>query len=286
MRTIAVIPARFRSQRLPGKPLAELLGKTLVERVYERARAARRVDDVLVATDDERIVRAVERFGGRAVMTSPEHPSGTDRVAEAVAGRDADWVVNVQGDEPLLAPEAIDQALEAADSASTSTPAASMISLMRPLTDPDALRDPNVVKVVTDARGFALYFSRSPIPFSSCEPREASVKSFEHVGLYVYPKPVLMKLVSLPPSPLERAEKLEQLRALEHGIPVRMVETDYESLSVDTAEDLERVRERLARTERSSASGARSNGRGAAPTREDAAHTNPVPTSMFDTEHC
>lgn len=236
MRTIAVIPARFQSKRLPGKPLADIHGKTLVERVYERASEATRVDRVLVATDDARIVEAVSSFGGEAVLTSPRHPSGSDRIAEAVAALDVDIVVNVQGDEPLIAPEAIDSAVTLAER----TPGA-IVSLKSAITERSKLLDPNVVKVVTDLEGFALYFSRSPIPVAP----EVSIPPnlyFKHLGLYVYPKTALMALTRLPPSPLEQAERLEQLRALENGMRIRLEETPYESVGVDTADDLEAVR--------------------------------------------
>lgn len=236
MRTIAVIPARFQSKRLPGKPLADIHGKTLVERVYERASEATRIDRVLVATDDARIVEAVSSFGGEAVLTSPRHPSGSDRIAEAVGELEVDVVVNVQGDEPLIAPEAIDSAVALAER----TPGA-IVSLKTAITERSKLLDPNVVKVVTDLDGFALYFSRSPIPVAP----EVSIPPklyFKHLGLYVYPKTVLMALTRLTPSPLEQAERLEQLRALENGMRIRLEETQYESVGVDTEDDLEAVR--------------------------------------------
>jgi 3-deoxy-manno-octulosonate cytidylyltransferase (CMP-KDO synthetase) len=246
MRTIAVIPARYRSKRLPGKPLADLQGKTMVERVYERALGAELVDDVLVATDDERIRDAVARFGGQVVMTSSEHPSGTDRIAEVVRCRDVDHVVNVQGDEPLIDPAAIDDAVRLAR-----THPGAMATLRRSIARRARLLDENVVKVVVDDKGFALYFSRSPIP---CPPPPERGNDdrlepgvwFEHVGLYVYPKDVLLELAGRPPVALERIERLEQLRALTAGVPIRVGTTDYESISVDTEEDLARVRELLA----------------------------------------
>jgi len=245
MRTIAVIPARYRSKRLPGKPLAELLGKTMVERVYERALRADLVDEVLVATDDERIRDAVRSFGGRVEMTSPSHASGTDRIAEVVRARDVDLVVNVQGDEPLIEPAAIDDALRLA----RAHPGA-MATLRREISDRDRLADPNVVKVVTDDEGFAMYFSRSPIPappepVPGPSPPAALPPGlwFEHVGLYVYPKGVLLELAARPEAALERAERLEQLRALAAAVAIRVGITNYESISVDTESDLLRVRE-------------------------------------------
>lgn len=229
----------------------------MVEHVYRRARAAGSVERVLVATDDTRIADAVGSFGGECVMTSPQHASGTDRVAEAVADMDVDLVVNVQGDEPFLAPEAIEQAIEACRAAQ----ARAISTLRAAVTTSRELWDPNVVKVVTDLRGFALYFSRRPIPYvaSSAPPSEPVEESpeeglaelpaqgiwYKHIGLYVYPKALLLRLTALEPSPLERRERLEQLRALENGIAIRVADTEHASDSVDTPEDLARARERF-----------------------------------------
>jgi len=240
MRTIAVIPARFQSKRLPGKPLADIHGKTLIQRVYERATRCALVDRVIVATDDERIGSAVEAFGGEVVFTSVDHVSGSDRVAEAVATLDVELVVNVQGDEPLIDPGAIDDAVALAKR----TPDA-IVSLKCALEDPEQLHDDNVVKVVTDRRGFALYFSRAAIPAVRRDDVDG-VRRFKHLGLYVYPKPVLTSLTQMEPTRLEQAERLEQLRALENGIPIRLCETDSDSIGVDTQEDLERVRSLVA----------------------------------------
>jgi 3-deoxy-manno-octulosonate cytidylyltransferase (CMP-KDO synthetase) len=240
MRTIAVIPARFESKRLPGKPLADIHGKTLVEHVYERASRARRVDRVLVATDDSRIFDAVTAFGGEAVMTSSQHPSGSDRIAEAVAELDVDLVVNVQGDEPLIAPQSIDTAVARAER----TPDA-IVSLKTAITDRSTLLDPNAVKVVTDTNGFALYFSRSPIPAAPSGELPSNL-FFKHIGLYVYPKALLTRLTRMLPSPLELAERLEQLRALENGIRIRLEQSAHDSIGVDTEEDLDAVRTLLA----------------------------------------
>lgn len=242
MRTIAVIPARYRSKRLPGKPLENIHGKPMVCRVYERVCRARLVEDVLVATDDERIVDAVVAFGGRAVMTSASHPSGTDRIAEAVLDRDFDLVVNVQGDEPLVAPEAVDDAIRLA----AESPGA-IVTLRQSITDRRTLFDENVVKVVSDLRDYALYFSRSPVPWPDGlhgEGEEIPERVFfKHIGLYVYPKDRLLSLARLSPEALEMREKLEQLRALAHGIPIRLKDTEHEFVAVDTKADLERVRE-------------------------------------------
>jgi 3-deoxy-manno-octulosonate cytidylyltransferase (CMP-KDO synthetase) len=235
---LAIIPARYHSTRLPGKALLDINGRPMIEHVYRRASAARSIAGVVVATDDERIAAAVARFGGLAFLTSPDHPSATDRIAELVNGiADIPFglVVNVQGDEPLLDPSVIDATVEAMmrDDRIEMATAARRVRT-------DELPNPHVVKVVTDRRGFALYFSRSPIPFG--RDRSALELARGHIGLYVYRRDVLLRLAQLPPTPLEQAEALEQLRALEHGIRIKVVETTYESIGVDTAEDLERVR--------------------------------------------
>jgi 3-deoxy-manno-octulosonate cytidylyltransferase (CMP-KDO synthetase) len=208
----------------------------MIELVYRRAAAARSIASVLVATDDERIVRAVERFGGAVRLTSPSHASGTDRLAEVAADLDCDVVVNVQGDEPLIDPRMIDEAVApfAADASLL------MSTLRRRIDDPAELRNPNVTKVVVDRDGFALYFSRAPIPF--VRDGAAAAPSWRHVGLYAYRRPCLLRLASLPPTALERSEALEQLRALEHGIRIKTLETAFDSIGVDTPDDLERVR--------------------------------------------
>lgn len=261
MRTIAVIPARFRSQRLPGKPLAEIGGRPLVEHVYRRSAEARLVDRVLVATDDSRIQDAVRAFGGECVLTSPHHPSGTDRVAEAVADIEADLVVNVQGDEPFVEARAIDQAIDACQATCQSEAGRVISTLAHPISTVEEFWDPNVVKVVFDLRGFALYFSRWPIPFvASPEMGPQDVRRrfedavvppqgscFKHLGLYVYPKPLLLELTRTEPTPLERLEKLEQLRALEKGISMRVEITDSDSVGIDTPADLERARKMFAK---------------------------------------
>jgi len=250
---VAIIPARFASTRLPGKPLSDIHGKPMIQHVYERASRARCLDLVLVATDDERIASAVHAFGGEVVMTSPRHASGTDRLAEAVGGTDATIVVNVQGDEPLVDPSSIDAAVAAL----RDEPDAPMATLSRPLTDVGEMMSPAVVKVVVDARGDALYFSRSPIPYlrtadgGPIEAARAAVArgiARKHVGLYVYRREALLRFASLPPSPLEQAEGLEQLRALHHGMRIRVapLPATADAVAVDTPEDLERVRALLA----------------------------------------
>jgi 3-deoxy-manno-octulosonate cytidylyltransferase (CMP-KDO synthetase) len=245
---VAIIPARFGSTRLPGKPLSDIHGKTMIERVWERARAASLPERVLVATDDERIVAAVRRFGGEVVLTSSAHATGTDRLAEAVRTTDADIVVNVQGDEPLLDPAGID----AVAAPLIEEPELPMATLSLPLTELEEMLSPSVVKVVTDARGDALYFSRSPIPHvrtpggdleDAARAALARGLARKHVGLYAYRRAALLRFAALPPAALELAEGLEQLRALHHGMRIRVVAVDGPGgVAVDTLEDLERVR--------------------------------------------
>jgi 3-deoxy-manno-octulosonate cytidylyltransferase (CMP-KDO synthetase) len=251
---VAIIPARYGSTRLPGKPLSDIHGKPMIQRVHERASRARSIARVLVATDDQRIAEAVRRFGGEAVLTSPDHESGTDRLAEAARGIQAEIVVNVQGDEPLLEPAWIDAAVAGLRSDS----ALPMATLSLPLASAEAMLEPSVVKVVADARGDALYFSRSPIPYVRVpggELRRSAAAAVgqglarQHVGLYAYRREALERLAALPQTPLERAEGLEQLRALQHGMRIRVVEVEgAASVAVDTPADLERVRELVART--------------------------------------
>ena len=227
----------------------------MIQRVHDRARAATTVDRVVVATDDERIARVVRGFGGEAVMTSPEHPTGTDRIAEAARGIAADVVVNVQGDEPMVDPAGIDAAARAL----LDDPSLPMATLSVPLRTVEEMLAPSVVKVVADADGNALYFSRSPIPHvrrgaggdlrAAAEAAVARGLARKHVGLYAYRREALLRFASLPPSPLEEAEGLEQLRALHHGMRIRVVPMDGDSgVSVDTPEDLERVRALLCPT--------------------------------------
>jgi 3-deoxy-manno-octulosonate cytidylyltransferase (CMP-KDO synthetase) len=233
---VAIIPARYESSRLPGKALADIAGRPMIEHVYRRAAAAASVSRVIVATDDRRIFDAVRGFGGEALMTSASHQSGTDRLAEAAAALTCDVVVNVQGDEPLLAPETIDAAVQPFGFDS----ALEMSTLRRAITDLAELQNPNVTKVVVDREGFAMYFSRAPIPFTRSG--QPAAPAWAHIGLYVYRRATLLRVAALPPTANERAEALEQLRALEHGIRIKAVETDRRTIGVDTAEDLERVR--------------------------------------------
>jgi 3-deoxy-manno-octulosonate cytidylyltransferase (CMP-KDO synthetase) len=232
---VAIIPARYQSSRLPGKPLLDIAGRPMIEHVYRRAAGADAVDAVVVATDDQRIVDAVEAFGGVARMTRPSHRTGTDRIAEVAAALTCDIVVNVQGDEPLIDPGMI-SAVVAPLRADASIV---MTTARRTLTDPDDFRNQHVVKVVTDLRGDALYFSRAPIP---CGVDPTGTPASIHVGLYAFRRDFLLRYAALPQTPLEVAESLEQLRALEHGYRIRTVVTEHHSIGVDTPQDLERAR--------------------------------------------
>ena len=231
---LGVIPARFSSSRFPGKALAPIGSKPMLQHVWERASEARYLSSIIVATDDERIVRAAREFGARVRMTRADHPSGTDRAAEVASAENCEIVVNIQGDEPLIDPGAIDAAILPL----VHEPDILMATLMTRIADEREAADPNVVKVVTDRRGDAIYFSRLAIPYYRDGGGQAHYK---HVGLYVYRRDFLLGYPELPVGPLERAEHLEQLRALENGFRIRVVETEYESLGVDTPEDLERV---------------------------------------------
>jgi len=242
MRIIGVIPARYKSTRLEGKPLVDILGKPMIQHVYEQARRASSLSEVRVATDDERIRQAVEGFGGVVVMTSPDHTSGTDRVAEAIAGEEVDIVVNIQGDEPLLQPHIIEDCL----APMKRDPAIPMATAMVRVESEAEFSNPAVVKVVRDLNGNALYFSRSLLPYPRTRTPDFHV--YEHLGLYAYTKACLLRLSGLAPTPLEKIEGLEQLRALENAIAIHVVETrcDDEMVSVDTPQDLEKVRRILA----------------------------------------
>ena len=235
-RVVAVIPSRYQSTRLPGKPLALIDGKTMVEHVWTRASHARRVDAVVVATDSEEVATAVDKFGGVAVMTSADHATGTDRLAEVSAKLESDVIVNVQGDEPLITPAAIDAAVQPL----LAPDGERMGTLRKRLDEPGDLHNPSIVKLVVDHQGYALYFSRSPLPY--VRPGHPAPVMWRHLGLYVYKRTFLLELARLPQTPLELAEGLEQLRVLEHGFRIVTVETDADTIGVDTPEDLERVR--------------------------------------------
>ncbi len=234
---VAIIPARYESTRLPGKPLALIDGKVMIQHVYERTRAAALIDTVLVATDDERIARAVREFGGEVAMTRREHPSGTDRIAEVAHELVADVVLNVQGDLPFLQPDMLEKVVGLLEHDS----GLPMATVKAPLYDRADVSNPNVVKVVTDRDGYALYFSRSPIPFWRAA-TDQGVVAYKHIGLYAYRRDFLMTFAGLAPTALERAEQLEQLRALEWGFRIRVAETRGVGVEVDTPQDLEYAR--------------------------------------------
>ena len=239
MRAVVVIPARFGSKRFPGKPLAPIRGKPLIEHVYTRALEAKTVDRVIVATDDSRILEAVSRFGGECVMTSADHRSGSDRLGEVAGSIAADVVVNVQGDEPLIDPGVIDAVV----SVHESDLAPDIVTLAVPVVSQQDNTDRDVVKVVTDSRGFALYFSRAAIPHGW---QAGSGEAFRHIGIYAYARKALMKFVSLPPARLEKTEDLEQLRALENGMNIFVVRVDaFKGIGVDRPEDVTKVEDMM-----------------------------------------
>lgn len=252
MTAIVIIPARYDSTRFPGKPLYPLKGLPVIQHVYENAMRARLAGEVLVATDSETIFERVLSFGGKAVMTDRKHLSGTDRIAEVAAGLDYDIIVNVQGDEPLIRPEMINEVITLLNDER-----ASIGTLAKQIEDPAQIIDPNIVKVVFDSRDFAIYFSRAPIPFYRDEWKSldhismaryhdnAHIKVFKHIGIYSYRREVLLSLARMAPTALERIEKLEQLRALENGMAIKIRETFFETYGVDTPEDLERVEQWL-----------------------------------------
>lgn len=238
MKTAIIIPARYASSRLPGKPLLRQTGKYLVEHVYEQACQARRASIVVVATDDSRIATAVRSFGGRVAMTRRDHATGTDRVAEVARTLDVDIVVNLQGDEPLVDPDSLDLLAELLER----DPGADMATLAVPLPSVEAYHNPNCVKAVVDANGRALYFSRSPVPFVRDGAPDFSARParfLQHLGLYAYRKNFLLELATLPPQPLEKLEKLEQLRVLALGRPILVGTIERSGIGVDTYEDYE-----------------------------------------------
>jgi 3-deoxy-manno-octulosonate cytidylyltransferase (CMP-KDO synthetase) len=244
MKFTAIIPARYASTRFPGKPLAMLGGKPVIQRVYEQAASV--LDEAYVATDDERILNAVENFGGRAVMTRADHKSGTDRIEEAATttGTDADIIINIQGDEPFVQPSQIETLCHLFDD-----PQTQIGTLGKRFETIEAVMNPNSPKIVCDIRGFALYFSRSPIPFIRGIDEELWLQHFpflKHLGIYAYRREVLTEITRLPQSPLEKAESLEQLRWLQNGYRIRVGETNVETVGIDTPEDLQRAEAFLA----------------------------------------
>ena len=238
MDAIGVIPARYGATRFEGKVLADLMGKPVIQHVYEMARKAKMLDDLIIATDDERIVKVVTGFGGKVALTSVDQPTGTDRLAEVVNPIDVKIIVNVQGDEPLVHHTMIDQLI----STMLDDDSIDMATVIKRIEDTNEIMDPNIVKVVIDKKGFALYFSRSPIPFE----RDAKAKNFyKHLGLYAYTKDFLFTFTNLPKSELETVESLEQLRVLEHGYKIKTIETKFETVGIDTPEDIERAKKVL-----------------------------------------
>jgi 3-deoxy-manno-octulosonate cytidylyltransferase (CMP-KDO synthetase) len=238
---VIVIPARFGSTRLPGKPLVSLAGQPMIQRVYERAKMATLADRVMIATDDERIVKAVESFGGAARMTRLDHRTGTERVAEVAAHEKGDIFVNVQGDEPLLDPAAVDTAVNAL----LEEPPAAVATVATSIKTPADIMDPNVVKTVLDFDNNALYFSRAPIPWVRDTTSKMQVRHLKHLGLYVFQREALLEYPTLPQGELERIEQLEQLRWLENGWKIRVAEVEHDAVSVDVPEDIARVEKLL-----------------------------------------
>ena len=236
MKFLGVIPSRYASTRLEGKPLKDICGHTMIEWVYKRTKLSN-LDDVVVATDDERIFNEVERFGGKAVLTRKDHENGTSRIAEVCDKyQDYDVIVNVQGDEPLIEPDMINSIIDSFKNDST----ISMSTLKYKIDTMEEIENPNYVKVITDRHGYALYFSRSVIPY----PRKMDMKNYyKHVGIYGYKRDFVVKYAKMEPTPLEKSESLEQLRALENGYRIKVMETPHKIIGVDTQEELEKVRE-------------------------------------------
>lgn len=239
---VIVIPARYGSSRLPGKPLVAIAGKPMIQRVYEQAQMAERADRVIVATDDERIMKAVAEFGGEARITRPDHRTGTERVAEVAAHEKGDVFVNVQGDEPLLDPAAVDAAVDAL----LEEPAAAIATVATPIKTAADIMDPNVVKTVLDFENNGIYFSRAPIPWVRDTATKIRVRHLKHLGLYVFQREALLEFPTLPQGELERIEQLEQLRWLENGWKIRVAEVEHDAVSVDVQADVERVEKLLA----------------------------------------
>ncbi|SJZ47310.1 3-deoxy-manno-octulosonate cytidylyltransferase [Selenihalanaerobacter shriftii] len=234
---VGIIPARYASTRLPGKPLVDICGKPMIQHVYKRTSQTEVLDRVIVATDDQRIQKAVNQFGGEVVMTSKDHQTGTDRLAEVATEIEADIIVNIQGDEPLIASEMIEEAVKPL----LKDEAIVMGTLKKEIKGLTELNNPNLVKVVTDKEGYALYFSRAPIPH--LRDNQEAGRFYKHIGLYVYQRDFLLKFAQMESTSLEEMESLEQLRALENGYRIKVVETKHTSIGVDTEEDLVKVRE-------------------------------------------
>ncbi|MFA6357560.1 MAG: 3-deoxy-manno-octulosonate cytidylyltransferase [Candidatus Omnitrophota bacterium] len=241
MDVIGVIPARYSSTRFAGKVLADIMGKPMLQHVWERARQSRMLDDLIIACDDEAILKAAKKFGAHAVMTSKEHTCGTDRISEVVNPLDVKVIINIQGDEPLVHPMMINSVARAL----LEDPSLNMATLMRKIEDSMQVFDPNVVKVVVDKNNFALYFSRAPIPFLAPNADIEQVTYYKHIGLYGYTKDFLFTYKNLPASNLEKTEKLEQLRVLSEGFKIKVIETTFDTVGVDTVQDLEKVKAQL-----------------------------------------
>jgi len=241
MDVIGVIPARYSSTRFEGKVLADIFGKPMIQHVWERAMQAKVLDDLIIACDDERVAETARSFGAKVAFTAKGHASGTDRIIEVVNPIDVKIVVNIQGDEPLVHPVMIDMAAQAL----LDDRDAAMATLMRKIENPDDIQNPDVVKVVVDKNNFALYFSRSPIPYHARNSEVSFPVYYKHIGLYAYTKDFLFIYRNLPESSLEKAEKLEQLRVLQEGYRIKVVETRYDTIGVDTPEDLEKAKEYL-----------------------------------------
>jgi 3-deoxy-manno-octulosonate cytidylyltransferase (CMP-KDO synthetase) len=241
MEIIGVIPARYSSSRFEGKVLADILGKPMVQHVWEHARQALLLEDLIIACDDERVANVAKEFGAKVVLTAKGHVSGTDRICEIVNAIDVRVVINIQGDEPLIHPVMIDSVAQTL----LEDKSISMATLMTKIKDPDDIADPNVVKVVVDKNNFAMYFSRAPIPHRAENSEVESPVYYKHIGLYGYTKDFLFTYKNIPISNLERLERLEQLRVLEEGYRIKVIETKYDTIGVDTPEDLERLKEYL-----------------------------------------
>ncbi len=234
MSTIGVIPARYASTRFPAKVMAKIAGKPMIQHVWEKARQCKELDDVLIACDHPDVFKAASSFGAKVRMTNPEHPSGTDRIAQAVSDLEFDIIVNIQGDEPFIDPKSID----ALAALLKNDPTCQMGTVIKEITDDADFMNPNVVKCVIDDQGYALYFSRAPIPFNRNAQAPTVMKRYKHLGLYAYRSDFLVQYKDWPKGVLESIEQLEQLRVLEHGVKIKTTTTAYESIAVDTPEDL------------------------------------------------
>lgn len=241
MKVIGVIPARYGSTRFPAKVLADILGKPMIQHVWEGAKRSKLLNDLIIACDDERVREKAKSFGAKAVLTSSEHKSGSDRIIEAVSSLNFEIIINIQGDEPLVHPSMIDGLAKAM----LDDKSCVMATVIKPLDDLKEIEDPNVVKAIVDHKGYAIYFSRSVIPYSRDKADVKNIGYYKHLGLYAYRKEFLMNFNNLPVSRLEKTEQLEQLRVVQAGYKIKTVETPYNTMAVDTADDLKRVEEYL-----------------------------------------